>query len=107
MSDLSALSLRLSMIEDWLRDDCTARNSGDMADDVHAAWKVIDALSDGFRVGGFDDESGDYDQPVEVRCGRCRAGQSFSWRDDGGADYTEDLSVSVAWARDHRCEAKR
>ena len=43
---LGDLSTRLSAIEDWLREKCTARHAEDMADLVHEAWQVIDDLYD-------------------------------------------------------------
>lgn len=56
----------------------------------------------GFRVGGYDDESLTYDAPVQVSCRVCSGIQQFVWRDSGGDDYTENLSVLVTWARDHK-----
>ena len=43
---LSKLATNLSSIEDWLRDECTARHSEDMADCVHEAWQVVEDLYD-------------------------------------------------------------
>lgn len=43
---LSSLSTRLSAIEDWLSESCTARHATDMADTIHEAWKIIDDLSE-------------------------------------------------------------
>jgi len=57
-----------------------------------------------FRVAGFDDEGMGYTQPVEVSCGQCDEAQAFTWRDDGGADYTESLPALVAWAAGHQCK---
>jgi hypothetical protein len=57
-----------------------------------------------FRVGGFDDESGGYTQPVRVTCTRCgRPSPAFTFRDDGGADYTADLRELAEWAQAHQC----
>lgn len=56
----------------------------------------------GFRVGGYDDESLTYDAPVQVSCRVCDTVQQFVWLDGGGDDYTENLSVLVTWARDHK-----
>ena len=57
-----------------------------------------------FRVGGFNDENIDaYGEPVQVTCRRCGTKKEFTWRDDGGADRTEDLDVLVAWATAHVC----
>lgn len=47
MGDLGQLATSLSAIEDWLRQDCTARHNEDMADTVREAFNVIDDLSDG------------------------------------------------------------
>jgi antitoxin (DNA-binding transcriptional repressor) of toxin-antitoxin stability system len=57
-----------------------------------------------FRVAGYDDEAMAFTQPVEVRCGRCGESRTFTYRDDGGADYTESLAVLVEWARSHHCK---
>lgn len=57
-----------------------------------------------FRVAGFNDETMAFTEPVEVRCGRCGAAKTFTYRDDGGADYTESLAVLVEWARGHQCK---
>lgn len=46
MTDLGQLATALSTIEDWLRQGCTARHAGQMADRVHEAWSVIDDLAD-------------------------------------------------------------
>ena len=51
-------------------------------------------------------ESLTFTQPVEVRCPRCGEAQTFTYRDDGGADYTESLAVLVAWAQEHECKAR-
>ena len=45
-TELEELSLSLGQIEDWLRQDCSARHADDMADVVHKAWQVIDDLAD-------------------------------------------------------------
>ena len=42
---LEELSLNLSAIEDWMREQ-PARHADDMADVIHQAWQVIDDLSD-------------------------------------------------------------
>ena len=44
--DLNQLATDLSTIEDWLRQDCTARHNDDMADVVHEAWQVVEDLCD-------------------------------------------------------------
>jgi hypothetical protein len=69
------------------------------------ACKALAASADlaRFRVAGFDDESMAYDQPVEVRCGQCGEARQFTWRDDGGADYSESLPVLITWAQSHQC----
>lgn len=57
-----------------------------------------------FRVGGFNDESGDYTEPVQVTCTQCsRPSPPFTFRDDGGADYTADLRELADWAQAHQC----
>ena len=56
------------------------------------------------RVGGLDDESLRFTEPTEVRCTRCGKREAFTYRDDGGADRTEDLSVLVEWAQQHQCK---
>lgn len=56
-----------------------------------------------FRIGGFSAESQDYSEPTQVTCTRCGSTSEFTWRDDGGADRTEDLAVLVSWARGHDC----
>lgn len=45
-AELGELATNLVRIEDWLREDCTARHSEDMADVVHQAFEVIDDLYD-------------------------------------------------------------
>lgn len=45
-AQLGELATNLSSIEDWLRQDCTARHSDDMADVVRQAFEVIDDLYD-------------------------------------------------------------
>jgi hypothetical protein len=57
-----------------------------------------------FRVAGLDDEDGEATQPVRVTCAECkRPSPWFTYRDDGGADYTAPLDDLVKWAQDHRC----
>jgi hypothetical protein len=57
-----------------------------------------------FRVGGLDDEDEKPTQPVRVTCTDCkRMSPWFTYRDDGGADYTAPLDDLVKWAQDHRC----
>ena len=55
----------------------------------------------GYRVGGFDDQGGDGSQPVLVTCGHCGEEKWFTYRDDGGADYTESLGTITRWAHGH------
>ena len=56
------------------------------------------------RVAGSDDEGGDYTQPVRVTCTHCaRRSPPWSFRDDGGADYTADLRELAEWAEKHQC----
>jgi hypothetical protein len=58
---------------------------------------------DGFRVGGFDDEGGEATEPVQVTCTACaETSPWFTYRDDGGADYTTPLSDLVTWAQAHK-----
>src|ERR1700691_6620374 len=49
--DLNQLATDLSTIEDWLRQDCTARHSDDMADVVHEAWEVVEDLCEYQNLG--------------------------------------------------------
>lgn len=57
-----------------------------------------------FRVGGHDDEDGKPTEPVKVTCTRCnRPSPWFTYRDNGGADYTTPLDELVKWAQDHQC----
>lgn len=57
-----------------------------------------------FRVGGHDDESGQPSEPVRVTCTQCkRPSPWFTYRDDGGADYTADLRELAEWAQAHKC----
>jgi hypothetical protein len=44
-AELAELATDLSAIEDWLRQDCTARHNDDMADVVRKAFAVIDDLA--------------------------------------------------------------
>src|SRR5580692_800905 len=42
--------------------------------------------------------------PVRVTCTRCgRPSPAFTYRDDGGADYTADLRELAEWAEKHQC----
>lgn len=61
---------------------------------------------DQFRVGGYEDESGEYTEPVQVNCKQCGEVGRFTFRNDGGADYTEDLLELVKWAQEHVCSEK-
>lgn len=57
-----------------------------------------------FRVAGFDDQTGDANEPVTVTCGACgEESPWFTYRDDGGGDRTGDLAAVVAWAMEHHC----
>ena len=57
-----------------------------------------------FRVGGHDDQDGKATEPVRVICTACKQPSPwFTYRDDGGADYTGPLDELVAWADAHRC----
>lgn len=49
-SDLEELSLALDLIEDWLRQDCSARHAEEMADTVRRASRIIYDLA--FSVPG-------------------------------------------------------
>lgn len=59
---LSELATHLSSIEDWLRQDCTARHAEDMADVVHQAFQVVDDL--------YDERAPDTDKSVYDRGNR-------------------------------------
>jgi hypothetical protein len=44
--NLAELATNLSTLEDWFRQDCTARHAEDMADIVHEAWSLVEDLCD-------------------------------------------------------------
>lgn len=59
---------------------------------------------DNFRVAGWNDEGMDATEPVQVQCKTCyEKSPFFTFRNDGGADYTTDLQTLVTWAQDHIC----
>lgn len=65
---------------------------------------VLLMLLSRFRVGGLDDEDGKPTQPVCVTCTGCgRVSPPFTYRNDGGADYTADLRKLAEWAQGHQC----
>lgn len=65
---------------------------------------VLLMLLSRFRVGGLNDETDKPTEPVQVICTQCkRASPPFTYRDDGGADYTADLRELAEWAQKHQC----
>jgi hypothetical protein len=104
-AELADLASDLGLIEDWLRQDCTARHAEDMADVIHQAWGVIDDLADAAELAGpapnvtertVNTEAGGAG-PVERAEPPARAGGTPE-----GAGGTLDGATSTAGQAQHR-----